>query len=83
MIASEYIYDDKGNQVFEDGYPAVTRSNFISAACAACNLKQTHKRKDLDVFMHNNGGYDMHLFLKDIDPSKYKNTFIFSKIKSQ
>ena len=80
LIHGAYILDENGSQVEgEDGYPKITRSNFISAACMKCNIQQTNKRKNLDVFLHNSGGYDLQLFLKDIDPSKYKSTFILPK----
>ena len=62
-----------------NGKTQVEKGNYIETICSGCNLLLTNKRHQMSVMMHNGGGYDMNLFLKDLEPQDKENVFILPK----
>ena len=53
--------------------------NYIATICSGCNLKLTNKRKTMNVYLHKAGGYDLHLFMRDVELLKNEKSFILPK----
>ena len=63
-------FDSVGNLVI---------GNYIATVCHNCNARLTNKRTTLNCYMHNGGRYDIHLFLKDIEPGNNQKVYILPK----
>ena len=62
-----------------NGKRKILSGNYIATICNACNLVLTNKRRRMNIMMHNGGGYDINLFLKDIELLKGESVFILPK----
>ena len=74
--AGKIAIDSNGEEIVLEG-------NFIDRICSRCNTLLVNKRRSLNIFMHNGGGYDFNLFLKDIEKKKKENVFILPKQASK
>ena len=63
--------------VYKDG--ELFSGNYIATICHSCNTQITNKRRIMNVYMHNGGKYDTHLFLGDVRPEEKENVFILPK----
>ena len=68
------LYENKPN-----GERKMISGNYIATICSACNLRLVNKRRTMNINIHNGGGYDLNLFLKDLDVQKKEKVFMLPK----